>query len=289
MPDAESPAPSPNERVRPAQVVADLVLVGMVPLVLAAIHLLVPSTVQEQYVLRPDAAPSLTLFTAAFLHVSDSHLVANAVGYALGALAAYLVCLLLVERRWFWLSTLTLVLGLPVVVNWTSLHVLALYFGDWSARIRGFSGVAAGFGGFAVAALLAFVARRTDRWSALFSGLAVALLLFWEVLVVYAEGVPPLATGLVALGVGLCLVQVVHRWYRRGLPASRAGWIGVGRGVSVFVWTLLVVSVIVASLFPADVVHDDGITNVFAHAAGFGYGFVVTGWGYRYWRIRRTG
>ena len=261
-------------------------LVGAVAGLLAAVHFLVPATVQERYVLLADAHTPVTLFTAAFLHVSDGHLAGNVVGYALGALSAYLLCLLDRERRWFWLSTLALVVGLPVLVNWTSLHVLDLYFGDWSARVRGFSGVAAGFGGFALAALLAFVGRRTDRWTVVFSGLALCLLLLWEVLVIYSGTFPPVATGAVALGVVLCGAEIAYRWYRRGLPTTRSGWLRVGSTVLVSAWILLVVAWLVAGLFPADVLDGDRFTNVFAHAIGFGYGFVVSGWGYRYWRTR---
>ena len=273
-----------EEGLRPVQAIGDFLLVASVPLVLAAVHFLVPPAVQELYVLVPDAATPTTLFTAAFLHVSDAHLVGNLLGYALGALSAYLLCLFLRERRWFWLSTLVLVLGLPIIVNWTSIHVLDLYFGDWSPRIRGFSGVAAGFGGFALAALLAYVGRRSDRRTALFAGMAVLLSLLWEVLVIYAGEIPPLATGLVALGVGLCLAEIGHLWYRRGLPETRSDWLDIGWAVVVFAWTLFVVAWLVAGLFPAEVVDGDQFTNVFAHAIGFCYGFLVSGWGYRYWR-----
>ena len=269
---------------RSGQIAVDLLLVAVVPALLGVVHFLVPAAIQHEFVLTPEAATPITLFSAAFLHASDAHLFSNVVGYALGALSAYLLCLLLAERRWFWLSTLVLVFGLPVLVNWTSIQVLDLYFGDWSGRTRGFSGVAAGFGGFALAALLAYVGRRTDRGTALFAGLAVLLLLLWEVLVIYAGEFPLLPTGLVALGVALCLAEVSRRWYRRGLPEARADWLGVGVVVAVFAWTLVVVAWLVAGLFPADVVHGNQFTNIFAHAIGFGYGFLIPGWGYRYWR-----
>lgn len=271
---------------RPGQVALDLLLVAVVPLLLGAVHFLVPAATQEQYVLAPDAATPVTLFTAAFLHLNDAHLLGNVVGYLLGVLSAFLLCLLLAERRWFRLSTLVLVLGLPVLVNWTSLRVLGFYVGDWGASARGFSGVAAGFGGFALAALLAYVDRRTGPGTAHFAGLAVLLLLLWEVLIIYAGEVPLLPTVLVALGVALCVAEVGRRWHWRGLPETRSDWLGAGRVALVFAWTLLVVAWLVAGLFPADVVDGDRFTNVFAHAIGFGYGFVVSGWGYRYWRTR---
>lgn len=268
---------------RPIHPAADLALVGSVAVVLVAVHYLVPPPLQAAYVLDPSSPTPVTLFTAAFLHVSDAHLVGNVVGYALGALSAHLLALRVGERRWFRRSTVVLVLGLPIPLNWTSLRVLELYFGDVSAPIRGFSGVAAAFGGFAFAALLAYVGRRTDRRTALFAGVAVVLVLLWEVLVIYAGHIPTVSTGAVALGVGLCGLEIGRWRFRDGSPETRADWRRIGKMVLVFAWTLLVLAVLIAGLFPAEVAAEDGFTNVFAHAIGLGYGVVVSGWGYRYW------
>lgn len=234
--------------------------------------------------LTPNATTPVTLFTAAYLHLTDSHLLGNVVGYGLGVLSAYLLCLDLGERRWFWLSSLVLVLGLPILVNWTSVRVLWYYFGQVSAPIRGFSGVAAGFVGFALAALLAFVGQRTDRPTVIYSGLAVILMLLWEILIIYSGEIPLASTGLVVLGVSLCLVAVGRQWRQRGIPGTRADWLDAGLIVLVFVGTLFLIAWLVAHLFPADVVDDGRVTNIYAHAIGFGYGFVISGWGYRYWR-----
>ena len=266
------------------QAAADLLVVAAVPGVLAAVHWFVPSAVQTAYVLYPESYTPLTLFTAAFLHASWLHLAGNVVGYTVAVGAAYLLCLVLAERRWFLLTTVVLVLSLPILVNRTALLVLGGYFGEWSMSIRGFSGVVAGFGGFTFAALLAYVGRRTDRWTAFFAGLAVTLLLLLEILGVYADDLPPVSTGLVALGVVLCGLEIGRRGLRGGTPASRADWRGLGSTAGVFLWTLAVLFVFVRMLFPAEVVADGLYVNVYAHAIGFLYGFVVAGWGYRYWR-----
>ena len=195
---------------RVGSIAADLALLAAAPFVLVAVHLLVPAAVQARYVLPPDGYGPLQLFTAAFLHAGDAHLLGNVAGYTIGAFSAYLLCLLIDERRWFWLTTVVLVLGLPILVNWTALQAVGLYVEDWSAASRGFSGVAAGFGGFAYAALLAFVGRHTDRTTAYFTGMAILLLLSWEVLLIYADTLPPLGTALVVLGVGLCVLEIGH-------------------------------------------------------------------------------
>jgi len=266
------------------QVAVDLLLVASVPLLLAAVHYLVPGAVRSAYVLHPDSYTPLTLFTAAFLHASDAHLWGNVLGYAVGVLSAYLLCLVLEEHRWFRLTTVALVLGLPVLVNWASVQVLTLSFGPLSAPSLGFSGVTAGFGGFALAALLAYVGHRTDRGTALLAGLAVLLVLLFEVLLVYAPGVPPVATGLVVLALGLCGLDVGRRRFQDGLPTTRVQWVRIGQGLLVFAWTLAVLAYLVVGLFPARIVVDGHLTDVYAHALGFGFGFLVSGWGYRYWR-----
>lgn len=266
------------------RIALDLLLVSAVPIALTLVHFFVPEGVREQYVLVPEAVEPVTLFTAAFLHAGTAHLTGNLVGFTIGALSAYLLCLHLAERRWFWLSTVVLVVGLPVVVNWSSMQVLGLFVDGRSAATLGFSGVAAGFAGFAFAALLAFIGRWTDWSTGYFAGMGIFLLLCWEVLVIYSDTIPPAETGLVVLGVGLSAIEIGRRTLDDGLPSSRDGWLRAGGVLAVSLGTLAILVALVAVLFPAEVVDDGQFVNVFAHAIGFGYGFLLSGWGYRYWR-----
>lgn len=263
---------------------ADLLLVASTPAILVLVHFVLPPAVQDRFVLQPGSPDPITLFTAAFVHADTAHLAGNIVGFSIGLLSAYLLCLHLQERRWFWLSTITLVCGLPVVVNWTSMRLLAVYVDGGVAATLGFSGVAAGAGGFTYAALLAFIGRRTDWSTGYFAGMGVFLLLCWEVLLIYTEALPPAETGLVAIGVGLAAVQIGRRTIDDGLPSSRDGWFRALGALAVCLGILGVLVALVAVMFPADVIEDGQFTNVLAHALGFGYGVVLSGWGYRYWR-----
>ena len=258
-----------------------------IPLVLVAVHLLVPPTVEESLILRPGDVTLLTMFTSAFFHLGADHLTGNVAGYVIAAGYAYLLSLTLGERRWFWASSIALVVGLPILVNWTSIQVMNAVLGGWAAPIRGFSGVTAGFAGLAFVAVLVYVDDRIDSRSAFFIGLALFLLLLWEILYIYADAFPAVGTAATLLGIGLALVDVIGRAYYRSLPTGR-GWLPVLRGVIVVGWMAAVLSVLVTGMFPADLVIGGRFTNIFAHAAGFGYGVVITGWGFRYWQRRPT-
>jgi hypothetical protein len=169
-------------------------------------------------------------------------------------------------------------------VNWSSIRVLGLFVDGRSAATLGFSGVAAGFAGFAFAALLAFIGRWTDWSTGYFAGAGIFLLLCWEILYIYAETVPLTETGLVVLGVGLAVLEIGRRTLDDGLPSSRDGWRLAGGALAVSLGTIAILAALVAVLFPAELVDDGQFINVFAHAIGFGYGFLLSGWGYRYWR-----
>lgn len=272
----------------PRVVGIDLLLLVLVPILLAAIHFLVPPGMEERFVLRPGAVTPLTLFSAALFHLGLDHLLGNLAAYVIGAGYAYLLCLRIGERRWFWFATVSLVLGLPVLVNWTSILLMNGVIGGWMAPMRGFSGVSAGFGGLAYVALLIFVNEWSDRRTAVFVGLGVMLLLLWEVLMIYAEGFPTAGTAAMLIGVGLTLGGVALRWVQYGHPSTRAEWRSVAGIGLVVLWMVVVLGVLVVGMFPADLVVDGRFTNIFAHTAGFVFGVVIAGWGYRYWRRRPT-
>lgn len=271
---------------RVTTVVGDLVLLASIPGLLTAIHLLIPSGVQEQFVLRPDAIEPLTLFTSAYLHLTVDHLVSNLYGYAIGAGYAYLLCLWTGERRWFWLTVLTLLLALPVLVNLTSLWIFQAYYPTLMAPIRGFSGVAAGFGGFVLVALLAFLRRDHSRVVVFFTAQFLILVLLWEILIRFSGTIPVFETAVVAIGMLLSLIEIVRRGYPHGLPDTRRGWIAAGTTIVIVVWVVVVLTVLVVGLFPSQLVDGGTFTNIFAHAAGFAYGIGISVWGYRYWGIQ---
>lgn len=271
-----------------ATIVGDLALLASIPMVLVAIHVLVPTGLQGRFVLRPDAIEPIALFTSAYLHLTVDHLVSNLYGYAIGAGYAYLLCLWAGERRWFWLTVLTLLLVLPVFVNLTSLWIFRAYYPALTSSIRGFSGVAAGFGGLVFVALVAFLRRDYPRAVVLFTAQSIMLVLLWEILVRFSGTIPVFETVLVAIGVLLSLVEIVRRRSPPGLPETRREWIEHGKTIVIVAWVIVVLTVLVAGFFPSQLVTDGTFTNIFGHAAGFMFGVIISSIGYRYWGTQRA-
>lgn len=269
---------------RPSTVAADLLGLGLVAALLAAIHFVVPPSIQAEFVFRQSLERPETLLTAAYLHLSDEHLYGNLVGYALAAAYTYVLCLGAGQRRWFRFTTLSVLLVLPALVNLTSMVAWrALYAGVDLPPSRGFSGVVAGFGGFLAVALLVSLRQSYGRQTVAYAGQFVLLVVLGELLVIYA-GSPPVVGGLLlALGIGLVAVGLGHHAYPGGVPGDRDGWLALLASALEVILVLVVLSGLVYGLFPVELVEDGALTNVFAHLSGLVWGAVVSGWGYRYW------
>jgi hypothetical protein len=128
---------------------------------------------------------------------------------------------------------------------------------------RGFSGVGAGFVGFVFVALLAGLRRAFGSRTAVFTGLAIWLLLVFEVYVIYAGAVGLSVAGLLALGWGCCLWGLLGEIDLAAVEISEQ-WPALGQVVTVVILLVLFVAV----LFPTRIVTNGAVTNVFAHAAG---------------------
>jgi len=249
------------------EVALDLGLILAIPTFLALIHFLTPTTLQQQLALTPSDPQWYTVFTAAYVHASASHLTGNLFGYLLAASYTYWLCLHTNRRRWFRRTTIALLLVTPIVVNIGNILAFGTVLPEVEGYSRGFSGVVGGFGGFL---LVAFVAAVKDTYGSDFAeviGVSLVLLLLLLLSVVYSGGVQPLVAGLVAFGIGL---QVVGALYERDWelptvdvePRTLAFQV-VSGGLVVTVLTVLVVS-----LFPAALVEGGTFTNIVGHGVG---------------------
>jgi hypothetical protein len=252
----------------------DATLLLSIPLLLAAIHFLAPTTLQNALAFDHTRFNVYTLLTAAYVHASNSHLYNNLVGYALTAIYTYALCLFVDERQWFRRTLPLHLVALPVLVNLTSYAIFQLQYPDSDPVSRGFSGVVAGLGGFLLVALYVFVKKRHDGELAWAVGLTLFLLLMQLIDLRYAGGFRLSVTGLVALGGVLVFGQYAWRGVevpegeaRRDavITAGAVGLVGV------------VLGVLILGLFPeAEALVEGGsFTNVFAHAAGFLWGISI--------------
>ena len=253
---------------RPDAVARDAAVVLGVAGVLLAVHYLVPRSVAADLAFRHRRVVSPTLLTAAYVHVSDAHLLGNLAGYLTGSVMAYVLCLQTGHRRWFHHTFAVLVVVLPVAVNVANYIAFAVAFPRTLPLSIGFSGVTAGFAGFTFVAFVGFLATRYDRFSVFLASQAVVLGLLAEVHYIYAGRVSPAVWTLLGAAATALAVQRVRAggW---GVPRTRSA---LGRTLDAAVPVVLVLAVLsyfVYALFPADVVTGDTVTNVFAHAVGF--------------------
>lgn len=253
----------------------DATLLLSIPLLLAAIHFLTPTSLQNTLAFDHTRFNVYTLLTAAYVHASNTHLFSNLVGYALTAIYTYALCLFANERGWFRRTLPIHLVALPILVNLTSYAIFAIQYPDADPVSRGFSGVVGGLGGFLLVTLYVFVKKRHDGELAWAVGLTIFLLLMQLIDLRYAGGFRLSVTGLVLLAG----VLVFGQYARRGVEvpdgeARRDAVITAGAVGLVGV----VLGVLILGLFPeAEALVEGGtFTNVFAHAAGFVWGIVLT-------------
>ncbi|TKX85002.1 hypothetical protein EXE43_15860 [Halorubrum sp. SS5] len=256
------------------QVGIDIGIIALIAVTLVAIHFFTPTTLQQQLALTPIDPRWYTVFTAAYVHASASHLSGNLFGYFLAVSYTYWLCLHTNRRQWFRRTTIALLFITPIVVNIGNVLVFGSVLPEVEGYSRGFSGVVGGFGGFL---LVAFVVTVKDTYGSELAevvGVSLVLLLLLLVSVVYAGGIQPLVAGLVALGIGL---QVIGTLYERDweLPtvdlASRAVAFQVIFGGLV----VSVLAVLVLLLFPAALVEGGTFTNIVGHGVGLVAGTIT--------------
>jgi hypothetical protein len=247
----------------------------LIALTLVAIHFLTPTALQQQLALTPSDPQWYSVFTAAYVHASTSHLSGNLIGYFLAVGFAYGLCFHTNRRQWFRRTTIALLLVTPIVLNIGNALAFGTVLPEVEGYSRGFSGVVGAFSGFL---LVAFVIAVKDTYGSELAevvGVSLVLLLLLLVSVVYSGGVQPLVAGLVALGIGL---QVIGTLYERDweLPtvkvASRAAAFQVVSGGLV----VTVLAVLVLLLFPAALVEGGTFTNIVGHGVGVLTGCILS-------------
>lgn len=252
----------------------DISLILSVAFLLVAVHFLVNKPVQGHLAFNHTVFNPLTLLTSAYVHASIKHLTGNLFGYLITVLYAYFLCWQVGEQPWFRRSFVASLVVLPVLVSLTSYAIIQIRYPTFDPVSRGFSGVVAGFGGVLFVTLYVFLRERFDRNLAGTIAISVLLLLLVEVDTIYAGTVRPLVAGLATVGVALSLVR-----YVRGKDLIPASDIEFPALADIGVTALLAIGVLswlVVGLFPAVLVQGGTVTDIFAHAAGFLYGGVLS-------------
>lgn len=263
-------------------VARDAAAVLGVAALLVCVHYGLPESVAAGLVFYHGRPAPHALLTAAYVHASDAHLFGNLAGYLTGSVMAYVLCLQTGHRAWFRRTFPALVVVLPVLVNLVNYAAFAAAMPRFVPVSRGFSGVTAGFAGFVFVAFLGYLAIRYDRVTVFLASQVVLSGLLAEVHLIYAGRVA--APVLASLGLG-ATVLVAWDAHVRGwrLPRTRRGLARTADTVVPAVLVVVTLGYFVFALFPAEVVTEGRVVNVFAHAVGFVLGgslaTVTRAWG----------
>jgi len=250
-------------------VVRDLLVVGAVAASLVAIHVGISPAERATLAFHHGTFDVVALYTSTVVHVDASHLLSNLSGYLTATVVTYGLCLRARSRGWFLRTFVGLLAALPPLVGLTSYAILGWQFPGFDPVTRGFSGVAAGFVGFLFVALVATLRVEYGRRAGWYLGIAVWLLLLGEVSLIYGGRYTAPVVGLVGVGWAVCGLVVVSE---RGRPTSDTVVQVLGGDAVQLSLAVLLLGTFMVVLFPADVVDDGSVTNVFAHAAGLCYG-----------------
>ena len=257
---------------------SDAALVLGVVALLAAVQFLAPRPAQSLLYFRHDLSAPWTLLTAAYVHADAGHLARNLLGYVLAAAYAWVLCVGAGRRRWFRRTFAVFLVVLPVLVCLASYAAFALGHPSIRLSSKGFSGVVGGFAGFVLVGLYAYVGERRSQRAAAAVCVSVFLLCLFSVDVRYAGGVRPGMAGLVAMGLALTGGRTAIG-ARVGLPLPSAiRERATVKDAAVVTLVGAVLGVMMFGLFPdpSAVVRDGVVVNVYAHAAGFFFGILLS-------------
>ena len=247
--------------------------------VLIGVHLWLPDTLLSQFVFRYGDPNLVTVWTAATIHDSTSHLVSNLAWYGIVIGPAYTLYAIWGRRRLFWLLYGSLLVVTPlttVAVDYWLLYLRWGLVGPESIAF-GFSGVVSAFGGLLAVGLAGVVTERYS-WSIsivttvgfVASGLGIAL--YQSPLV----AIP--TTGVLSVGIVVVVGLGSFWWQSREL--SICGWLSAHQeAILLFGACGIVVTALVAGMFSVEAISGGRFPNVVAHGTGFvtGVSLAATG------------
>jgi hypothetical protein len=256
------------------KVVDTTILAGLGALIIA-VHVLLSEPLRTEFVFTYGKPSMVSVWTAAAIHDSWSHLVSNVAWYAVVVGSTYGLLAKRGCRRVFWLATAGCVVAAPPVTKVVDYWVLLI---QWEVvagvtTASGFSGVVSAFGGMLYVVLLGTV----TAWYGYTAGVvttgtvtAVSL----TVLSVTSGMLPELVRA--ALGVMAVVLAIVVAIRRDLIQRVRRVWV-YNRDAGVLVgigWVVVVV--LISALFQVDLNSSRRFVNVVAHGTGFVTGMLVT-------------
>lgn len=254
----------------------DLAVIALVPLLLVVVFTL-PVGLRRALAFDYTDPTLFTAYAAPFVHLTESHLLVNVVGYAVVVPTAYALSVVSGSRTRFWIAFVTFVAVFPPILSYLNLAILRPSVG------LGFSGVLLAFVGYFPVALGDFAAEHFDvrpreavSPTLFFLGLALIAVLSVRS-VVPANKTVLLGTALLVLAILLSAilffvpsVEETREYLDFYGIAGSSGYFEL-----FFVAGALFVGVQFVA-FPGDPVVGSGVVNLYVHLLGYALGFIAT-------------
>lgn len=252
------------------------VILIAIPAALALIHILIPASLRQQYVFDHSDPSLLTMWTSTYIHRSLSHLTNNLLGYTTAVLPTYFILAYLNREREFRKLLTVFLLALPFLIHAADYAVFQWLLGAKDAATRGFSGIVGALFGFLFATLLGLVQRISGDWrKSFFVGQAVILLVMGNIL--FSSGALTFTVaGVVAIGIALTIWALLPNELVREAEARRQFANAYFIPTLLALYAAAVLVILLPALFPIDWIHEDSVTNIFAHFVGLGIGFFIS-------------
>ncbi len=256
--------------------VADLVVLGVVPLVLVGVFLL-PVELRRSLVFDYREPSLQTAFISSFVHLSGTHLAVNLLTYLLVVPVTLALSVLSDDRQRFYTVFLTFVSVLPLFLSYMNLAILR------ASVAFGFSGIVMAFAGYLPLALADYAETTFDLGPRTSVGPMLFFLTLGPISALSVQPVVPdnatvligtsglvLATVLSAALFGLSAYQqetgVVEKFRH---ATGQSGYFELGVVSIVLVFAVPFVG------FPPDPSFGDGAVNLYVHLLGYALGFLV--------------
>lgn len=261
------------ERVR----AADLAALLAVPVVLLAVFAL-PAPLRRSLAFEYTDPTVPTAFVSPFVHLAETHLLVNVVGYLLVVPTAYLLSVASGHRTRFFVAFATFIVAFPPVLSYLNLAALR------SASGLGFSGVLLAFVGYLAFAIADHLHANLGVGPATSVG-AVLFFVGFAVAAPLSVRSVTVDRATVALGTGGLVLATLLSAVLFGLSAAEqtGGLRRVLRLATLrrgsFALGVLALGVFVAVqfvAFPPRPAVDGGTINLYTHLLGYALGFTVT-------------
>jgi membrane associated rhomboid family serine protease len=254
----------------------DIGVVVGIPAALAALYFFLPTPIQETLVFEFHDPRVWTAWTAAFIHLNESHLLSNVLGYAVAVIPAYTLFHRMGQRRQFWIAAGLIFVLTPFVTTAFGYWLLHLRWGVMAegATSRGFSGVVTALAGMLLAILTLFLAAEYDKYRA-GNAAVVTVLLGLGLVAAELDALTPVRVALLTIGLLTCLSGFVSRSLLLDWSRWPTLWTRNSENLVYTIYSGVVVCLFMLTFIPAT--SDEGMfSNAIAHATGFTVGLVLT-------------